>query len=38
MIHLQEFPYNVGVVLPQFEYDTPEYEIPAHLLWNPNGH
>jgi ABC-type branched-subunit amino acid transport system substrate-binding protein len=25
--------YNVGVVLPQFEYDTPEYEIPQHIYY-----
>ena len=25
--------YNVGVVLPQFEYDSPEYEIPQHIYY-----
>ncbi len=25
--------YNIGVVLPEFEYDTPEYEIPQHLYF-----
>lgn len=25
--------YNIGVVLPQFEFDAPEYEIPQHLYY-----
>lgn len=25
--------YNIGVVLPEFEYDAPEYEIPQHLYF-----
>lgn len=25
--------YNIGVVLPQFEYDSPEYEIPQHIYY-----
>lgn len=25
--------YNIGVVLPEFEFDAPEYEIPQHLYF-----
>ncbi len=25
--------YNIGVVLPEFEFDSPEYEIPQHLYF-----
>ncbi|MFV1885551.1 MAG: ABC transporter substrate-binding protein [Balneola sp.] len=25
--------YNIGVVLPEFEYEAPEYEIPQHLYF-----
>lgn len=25
--------YNLGVVLPEFEFDTPEFEIPQHLYF-----
>ena len=25
--------YNIGVVLPEFEYEVPEYEIPQHLYF-----
>ncbi len=25
--------YNIGVVLPEFDFDTPEYEIPQHLYY-----
>lgn len=25
--------YNIGVVLPEFEFETPEYEIPQHIYF-----
>lgn len=25
--------YNIGVVLPEFDFDSPEYEIPQHLYY-----